>query len=224
MMCYTAGVYDFRRSCMKNKLLIILTVMLLVVCMPISANAELKPVADPWDDPNNLITDGAVYKTYNADGYVVAWETPECDVNGKYMLIENGTQLKVSYRVSYMGDVPWGSVSVPTEGEDGEEIFTGWVLMSDMLDSEGNPAAVAPVSIPEHPMIADPKPEPTPTASDDPEATPESTVPARPEQAINISNTYNNAIVYTSVAIAAVALAFAILVLVKHKALNKKGE
>lgn len=222
MMCYTADVYDFRRSCMKNKLLIILTVMLLAVCMPISADAELKPVADPWDDPNNLITDGAVYKTYNADGYVVAWETPECDVNGKYMLIENGTQLKVDNRVSYMGDIPWGSVSIPTE--DGEENFTGWVLMSDMLDADGNPAAVAPVSIPEHPMIADPKPEPTPAPTDEPEATPEPTVPSRPEQAININNTYNNAIVYTSIAIAAVALAFAVLVLVKHKALNKKGE
>lgn len=205
---------------MKNKVLIIFAAVLLAFVMPLTAYAELglKPVADPWDDPKNLITDGGVYSTYNADGYVVAWETPECSVNGKYMLIENGTQLKVEYRVSYMGDVPWGHVNV--SAADGSETFSGWVLMSDMLDSDGNPAAEAAVKIPEHPMIADPKPEPTVQ----PEETPEPTVPARPEQAININNTYNNAIVYTSVAIAAVAVAFALLVIVKHKALNKKGE
>lgn len=209
---------------MKNKLLIIFAAVLSALVMPLTAYAELgiKPVADPWDDPNNLATDGGVYSTYNEDGYVVAWETPECDVNGKYMLVKNGTQLKVEYRVSYMGDIPWGHVNV--KSSDGSDDFSGWVLMSDMLDSDGNPAAAAPVKVPEHPMIADPKPEPSTEPTADPEATPTPTVPVRPEQAININNTYNNAIVYTSVAIAAVAVAFAVLVIVKHKALNKKGE
>lgn len=209
---------------MKNKLIFLIAALVLAVALPFTASAELgiKPVADPWDDPANQMQDGGVYKTYNEDGYVVAWETPECDVDGKYMLIENDTELKVEYRVSYMGDVPWGHIVVSASGDNEE--FSGWVLMSDLLDSEGNPAAVAPVKVPEHPVIADPKSEPTPEVSDDPEATPTPTVPVRPEQAINISNTYNSAIVYTSIAIAAVAIAFAILVLVKHKALNKKGE
>ena len=209
---------------MKNKLIFLIAALILAAALPFTANAELgiKPVADPWDDPNNLTQDGGVYTAYNEDGYVVAWETPECDVNGKYMLIKNDTQLKVEYRVSYMGDVPWGHIVVSASG-DSEE-FSGWVLMSDLLDAEGKPAAVAPVKVPEHPMIADPKPEPTPAVSDDPDVTPTPTVPARPEQAININNTYNAAIVYTSVAIAAVAIAFAVLVLIKHKALNKKGE
>ena len=67
-----------------------LVLLLMAAALPISASAELgiKPVADPWDDPNNLIKDRAVYTAYNEDGYIVAWETPECDVNGKYMLIK----------------------------------------------------------------------------------------------------------------------------------------
>lgn len=145
---------------MKKKLLFALVLLLVVAALPISASAELgiKPVADPWDDPNNLIKDGAVYTAYNEDGYIVAWETPECDVNGKYMLIKNDTELKVEYRVSYMGDVPWGHVTVKN---DGDEDFAGWVLMSDLLGADGKPAAEAPVKIPDHPMIADPTPEPS---------------------------------------------------------------
>ena len=112
-----------------------------------------------------------------------------------------------------MGDVPLGAC----HGEnDGDEDFAGWVLMSDLLGADGKPAAEAPVTSPDHLMIRDPTPEPS-EEPENPEATPTPTVPVRPEQAINISNTYNSAIVYTSVAIAAVAIAFAILVLVKHK-------
>lgn len=207
---------------MKNKLIFVLVLLLMAAALPLSASAELglKPVADPWDDPNNLIKDGQTYTAYNDDGYIVAWETPECDVNGKYMLIKNDTELKVEYRVSYMGDVPWGHVTVSA---DNGESFTGWVLMSDLLGADGKPAEQAPIEVPDHPMIADPTPEPT-EEPDEAEVTPTPTVPVRPEQAISINNTYNAAIVYTSVAIAAVAIAFAILVLVKHKALNKKGE
>lgn len=207
---------------MKNKLLIALVVLLVVMSFPISASAEIgiKPVADPWDDPNNLLPDGETYTAYNDDGYIVAWETPECSVDGKYMLIENETQLTVEYRVSYMGDIPWGHVVVV----DDEGEFGGWVLMSDLLNADGKPAATAPEEIPAHPIIPDPTPEPTPAVTADPEATPTPAVPTRPQQAINISNTYNAAIVYTSIAIAAVAIVFAIVVLLKHKALNKKGE
>ena len=32
--------------------------------------------------------------------------------------------------------------------------------MSDLLGADGKPAAQAPVKVPDHPMIADPKPEP----------------------------------------------------------------
>ena len=213
---------------MKKKLLLILLVLSVSLFSGVSAYAELgiKPVADPWDDPNNLIPDGGTYYAYNEAGYIVAWETPECDTNGKYMLIDNNTELEVEYRVSYMGDVPWGHVSLElAAGEDGAaRSFDGWVLMSDLLDENGKPAAVVPPEIPEHPMIADPIRVEEPEETEQPDATPEPTTPVPPKQAINISNTYNNAIVYTSVAIAVIAIAFAILVLVKHKALNKKGE
>ena len=172
---------------MKNKLIFVLVLLLMAAALPLSASAELglKPVADPWDDPNNLIKDGQTYTAYNDDGYIVAWETPECDVNGKYMLIKNDTELKVEYRVSYMGDVPWGHVTVSA---DNGESFTGWVLMSDLLGADGKPAAQAPIEVPDHPMIADPTPEPT-EEPDEAEVTPTPTVPVRPEQAISINNT-----------------------------------
>lgn len=213
---------------MKKKLLLILLVLSVSLFSGVSAYAELgiKPVADPWDDPNNLIPDGGTYYAYNEAGYIVAWETPECDTNGKYMLIDNDTELEVGYRVSYMGDVPWGHISLELDADETGAVrsFDGWVLMSDLLDENGKPAAVVPPEIPEHPVIADPIREEEPEETEQPDATPEPTTPVPPKQAINISNTYNNAIVYTSVAIAVIAIAFAILVLVKHKALNKKGE
>ena len=92
-----------------KKLLMTLLVMSMVLFSGVSAYAELgiKPVADPWDDPNNLTPDGGTYYAYNEAGYIVAWETPECNTNGKYMLLDNNTKLEVEYRVSYMEDVPW---------------------------------------------------------------------------------------------------------------------
>ena len=213
---------------MKKKLLLILLVFSMALFSGISAYAELgiKPVADPWDDPNNQISDGGTYYAYNEAGYIVAWETPECSTNGKYMLLDNNTKLKVEYRVSYMEDIPWGYISVELDADEtGSRLrFDGWVLMSDLVDEDGNPAAVVPPEIPEHPMIADPIRVEEPEVSEAPEATPTPTTPVPPKQAINIGTTYNNAIVYTSVVIAVIAIAFAILVLVKHKALNKKGE
>ena len=78
-------------------------------------------------------------------------------------------------------------------------------------------------------MIANPvvTPEPTPTttpSSTAPTPTPTLRLPQRPDQAITVSNTYNSAIVYTSVASAIIALALVVYVLIKHKALSKKGE
>lgn len=213
---------------MKKKLFLILLVLSVSLFSVAPAYAELglKPIGDPWDDPNNLTPDGGTYYAYNEAGYIVAWETPECSTNGKYMLLDNNTKLEVEYRVSYMGDVPWGHISLELEpNENGEaQSFDGWVLMSDLVDEDGKPAAQLPPEIPEHPTIADPARIETPEETEKPEATPTPTTPVPPKQAINISATYNNAIVYTSVVIAVIAIAFALMVLVKHKALNKKGE
>lgn len=222
---------------MKKKILSLAIALTVTVLMSVSAFADLtiKPVPDPWDDPSNQEADGASYYAHNEAGYVVVWETPECNVDGKYVLVKNKTELTVEYRVTYMESVPWGHVNIELEHEkDNEsEIFSGWVLMTDLVDADGNPAAVMPPEIPDHPMISNPvsvKPtpsgsEPSPTPNNA-ESTPTPTLqlPQRPQEAITVSNTYNSAIVYTSVGIAVVALALVAYVLIKHKALNKKGE
>ena len=210
-----------------KKILTFALVLVISAFMSVSAFADLpiKPVADPWDNPDNLEQDGATYYTYSEAGYVVVWETPECNVDGKYVLVNNKTELTVEYRVTYMESVPWGHVNIElASDEDKSELFSGWVLMADLLDENGEPAAVIPPEIPEHPMISNPiipKPTPTPSSA---EPTPTFQLPQRPQQAITVSNTYNSAIVYTSVGIAVVALALVAYVIFKHKALNKKGE
>ena len=216
---------------MKKKILSLALALAVTVLMSASAFADLtiKPVPDPWDDPSNHEADGASYYAYNEAGYVVVWETPECNVDGKYVLVKNKTELTVEYRVTYMESVPWGHVNIELEHEQDNksELFSGWVLMTDLVDADGNPAAVMPPEIPDHPMISNPvvTPEPTPTpSSTDPTPSPTLQLPQRPQQAITVSNTYNSAIVYTSVAIAVIALALVVYVLIKHKALNKKGE
>ena len=218
---------------MQKKILSLALVLAVTVLMSASAFADLaiKPVPDPWDDPSNQESDGASYYAYSEAGYVVVWETPECNVDGKYVLVKNNTELTVEYRVTYMESVPWGHVNIELEHEQDNksELFSGWVLMSDLVDANGKPAAIVPPEIPDHPMIANPvvTPEPTPTttpSSTAPTPTPTLRLPQRPDQAITVSNTYNSAIVYTSVAIAIIALALVVYVLIKHKALNKKGE
>lgn len=218
---------------MKKKILSLALAFAVTVLMSASAFADLaiKPVPDPWDDPSNQESDGASYYAHNEAGYVVVWETPECNVDGKYVLVKNNTELTVEYRVTYMESVPWGHVNIELEHEQDNksELFSGWVLMSDLVDANGKPAAIVPPEIPDHPMIANPvvTPEPTPTttpSSTAPTPTPTLRLPQRPDQAITVSNTYNSAIVYTSVAIAIIALALVVYVLIKHKALNKKGE
>ena len=218
---------------MKKKILSLALALAVTVLMSASAFADLaiKPVPDPWDDPSNQESDGASYYAYSEAGYVVVCETPECNVDGKYVLVKNNTELTVEYRVTYMESVPWGHVNIELEHEQDNksELFSGWVLMSDLVDANGKPAAIVPPEIPDHPMIANPvvTPEPTPTttpSSTAPTPTPTLRLPQRPDQAITVSNTYNSAIVYTSVAIAIIALALVVYVLIKHKALNKEGE
>ena len=215
---------------MKKVLTFALTVVL-TLCLGGTAFADLpiKPVDDPWNNPENLIKDGNIYLTYNEAGYVVVWETPACDLDGKYILLNNNSSVLVDDQVKYMDAIPWGSVGVMvTDSETGErKEFRSWILMTDLRFPDGTPAFEIPPEIPEHPMIPDPIPVPT----QEPEATPvpteepaETPVPQRPEEAITVNTTFNRAIVYTSVAIAAAALALVAFVLIKHKALNKKGE
>lgn len=151
---------------MKKKILSLALTLTVTVLMSASAFADLtiKPVPDPWDDPSNHEADGASYYAYNEAGYVVVWETPECNVDGKYVLVKNKTELTVEYRVTYMESVPWGHVNIELEHEkDNEsELFSGWVLMTDLVDADGNPAAVMPPEIPDHPMIANPVVTPSP--------------------------------------------------------------
>ena len=99
---------------MKKKILSLALALAVTVLMSASAFADLaiKPVPDPWDDPSNQESDGASYYAYNEAGYVVVWETPECNVDGKYVLVKNNTELTVEYRVTYMESVPWGHVNI----------------------------------------------------------------------------------------------------------------
>lgn len=196
--------------------------MILTLCLAASpaAFAAIDIVGDaPWDDESNQVPDNRTYTAHsNEKDYVVLWATPECVVEEGYLIVPDGTQMVVTCRVSYMEGTPWGKVSVPNGTDDqGVPIFfDGWVLMSELLDEEGKPAFVE--------ESAEPEPSEQPEPSERPE-TPENTVvPERPKQAITVAATYNNAIVYTCVAITAGALALVAYVLIKHKALNKKGE
>lgn len=209
---------------MRYRILALLLIAALL--LPISAYAApIKPVADPWDDPENLEVDGESYSASGGDGYVVIWETPECDVDGAHLIVENGVELVVDYKITYMDSVPWGHVSVELDpDEDGRpESFAGWVLMADLVDLRGEPAAVRQPAIPAHPMIpnsTEPQetPQPTPSAQQIPSR------PQKPAEAITIGNTYNNVIIYTSLGIAVLALVLVLGVIIRHKALNKKGE
>jgi len=205
-------------------------ILMLILTVTALADLPLKPVDDPWNNPENLIKDGNIYYAHNDDGYIIVWETPACDLNGKYLLLNNNTAVLIDNQVKYMDDIPWGSTNVTVTDDNGERSqFEGWVLMTDLVNQDGTPAFVAPAEIPEHPMIENPVPVPTeePTPSEEPAATEEpeeTTVPKRPDEAITVSNTFNSAIVYTCIAIAAGALALVAYVFIKHKALNKKGE
>ena len=208
---------------MKHRVSALLLILLLcvVLCVP-AFGVTIKPVGDPWDDPKLQEQDGEVYTTAGSGGYVVVWETPECSVDGRYVILDNGTKLTVDYRITYLDDIPWGFVKIPPTKPEEASVFEGWVLMSELLDENGVPAYVAPDPVPLHPMIQNPKPISTPEPT--PEPTPQISQPQRPQQAITINNTYNAAIVYTSAGIAVIAVVIVVFVLLKHKAVNKKGE
>ena len=196
---------------MKKSYLSLLLILLAAVFLSSFAYAApIKPVDDPWDDPENLEADGGTYLTYNKVGYVIIWESPECSSDGAYLILNNGRKLTVECRVTYMDESPWGRVTVDNgKTPDGKpKSFSGWVLMSDLTYENGDP------------VIAEPEPEPTQA----PEPEVSFGLPKPPTQAITIVTTYNNAIVYTSVAIAAAAVVLVIIVLAKHKAVNKKSD
>ena len=212
---------------MKHRVLFLLLVLLISAAFPLSASAvTIKPVGDPWDDPELRENDGGTYYAAGSAGYVVLWETPECSVDGKYKLLSNGTKLKVEYRISYLEDVPWGLAILNPKSSSDAKSYDGWVLMTDLVKLDGTPAYVAPQPVPPHPMIENPQPvsPPAVTPEPTPEPTPQIRQPQRPQQAITINNTYNAAIVYTSIGIAVFALLLVLYVLLKHKAVNKKGE
>ncbi len=216
-----------------KRLLSFTLAIILMLTMSGAAFADLtiKPVDDPWNNPENLVADGNIYYASSESGYIVIWATPACNIKDGYLLLDNKTPVLIDNQVKYMDAVPWGSTSITvTDMETGESSeFRGWVLMTDLCYADGTPAYEIPIDVPVHPIIPEETPIPTETP-DEPEApeeteTPaETTVPQRPAEAITVSNTYNNAIVYTCVAIAAAALALVVVVLIKHKALNKKGE
>lgn len=186
----------------KLSLLIALLLCLFIVLQ--SGAFAIKPVADPWEYPESHEPDGSLYVLNGDDGYVVVWETPECDVKGEYLLLENGTEIIVDYRIKYLENDAWGHCTVELEpDENGEsKSFSGWVLMRDLVSENELNVVLPAVAVP---------------ATED-------ITPPTPEEAITVVYTYNKAIVYTSVAIAVVALALAGYVFAKHKVLNKKGE
>lgn len=204
--------------------------IVLALCFAVSPAAfAIDVIGDaPWDDEENQIPDKGLYFAHSPDdGYVVLWATPECNISDGYLIVPDGTEMVVSCRVSYMEGTPWGKITVPSGvDENGNKVyFEGWVLMSDLRDINGEPAYVEPVTEPgvsPEPIVS-PEPTDEPTPSTEPQPS-ETLVPQRPAQAITVTNTYNNAIVYTCIAITVGALALVAYVLIKHKVLNKKGE
>ncbi len=197
---------------MYKKIFRIIFVLLIAFIITGSAFADIKPAGNTWENPDNLVEDGGSYLTGNSDGYVVVWEAPECNVDGEYIIVENDLPVIITATFARTGDVPWGQVKIEIGlDENGEPIYyEGWIMMSDLLDSTGSPAYVPPEETE----------DPDASATDAPEtAVPAET--ANPDGVVNVSNTYNKAIVYTCIAITACALALVAYVLIKHKALNK---
>ena len=198
---------------MNKKILSTVFVLIIAIFITGSALADIKPAGNLWENPDNLVKNGETYITGNSNKYVMVWEAPECNVDGEYIAVENDLPVIITATFARTGDVPWGQVKINIGlDENGEAIYyEGWVMMSDLLDSTGAPAYVPP--------------EETEAVSEEP--VPETQMPAEsqnPDGAVNVSNVYNNAIVYTCLAIAAGALALVAYVLIKHKALNQKGE
>lgn len=191
---------------MDKRLSSIIFIVLIALIITGTAFADIKPAGNAWENPDILVENGEGYFTKSP--YVAVWEKPECDVDGEYLIVEEGLPVTITATLTYMNDVPWGKVQIDCgTDENGETIFyEGWVMMSDLLDSNGEPAYVPPVE----------------TEAVEETAFPEAT-PAT-DGIVSVSNSYNNAIVYTCLAIAAGALALVAYVIIKHKAFNEKGE
>lgn len=193
------------------KILFILLISMLITGTAFADIAGIKPAGNTWENPDNLVQNGGAYLTGNSNGYVVVWEAPECNVDGEYIIVENDLSVIITATFARTGDVPWGQVKIDIgTDENGEPIYyEGWIMMSDLLDSTGSPAYVPP--------------EETESVEASVTEAPEATSPAEtanPDGVVNVSNTYNNAIVYTCLAIAAGALALVAYVIIKHKAIN----
>lgn len=193
---------------MDKRISSIIFIVVIALVITGTAFADIKPAGNAWENPDILVENGEGYLTGSPEGYVVVWEKPERDVDGEYMIVENDLPVIIKATLTYRNDVPWGQVQIDC-GKDanGETVYyEGWVMMSDLLDSTGSPAYVAPLEAQEI----------TPTQA-----------PSETESAnggiVKISNSYNNAIVYTCLAIAAGALALVAYVIIKHKAFNEKG-
>ena len=192
---------------MDKRLTSIIFIVLIALIITGTAFADIKPVGNAWENPDILVENGEGYFTKSP--YVAVWEKPECNVDGEYLIVDEGLPVIITATLSYKNDVPWGKVQIDC-GKDanGETVYyEGWVMMSDLLDKDGNPAYTAP------------------------EATEEISATAAPAQTeaengsiVSVSNNYNNAIVFTSLAIAAGALAIVAYVLIKHQAINTKAE
>lgn len=193
---------------MDKRISSIIFIVVIALVITGTAFADIKPAGNAWENPDILEENGEGYLTGSPDGYVVVWEKPERDVDGEYMIVENDLPVIIKATLTYRNDVPWGQVQIDC-GKDanGETVYyEGWVMMSDLLDSTGSPAYVAPA----------------PT-----EEVAETEAPVETEEVsgsiVSVSNSYNNAIVYTCLAIAAGALALVAYVIIKHQAINEKG-
>ena len=129
------------------KILFVLLISILITGTAFADITDIKPAGNTWENPDNLVENGGAYLTGNSDGYVVVWETPECNVDGEYIIVENDLPVIITATFARTGDVPWGQVKIDIGmDENGQPIYyEGWVMMSDLLDSTGSPAYVPPV-------------------------------------------------------------------------------
>lgn len=192
---------------MDKRLSSMIFAVIIALAITVTAFADIKPAGNAWENPDILVENGEGYFTKSP--YVAVWEKPECDVGGEYLIVDEGLPVIITATLSYKDDVPWGKVQIECGNDaNGEPVYyEGWVMMSDLLDKDGDPAYVAP------------------------DTAAEGSATVAPEQAaadggsiVSVSNSYNNAIVFSCLAIAAGALAIVAYVLIKHQAINTKAE
>lgn len=192
---------------MRKRISSLIFAVVIALAITITAFADIKPAGNAWENPDILVANGEGYFTKSP--YVVVWEAPECDVDSEYLIVDEGLPVIITATLSYRNDVPWGKVRIECGSDpNGQPVYyEGWVMMSDLLDKDGNPAYAAPET------DAEVEPSEAPI------------VTAQPgEGIVSVSNSYNTAIVFSCLAIAAGALALVAYVIIKHQAFNTKGE